>query len=48
MAHAHGHDHHTPPARATSVVHGKFTDREAKQARRLRMVLGLVGGFFVL
>src|ERR1700722_18212923 len=53
----HGHDHgehehhdhgHAPPARATNVVHGQFTSREAKQARRLRMVLALVGGFFVL
>jgi cation diffusion facilitator family transporter len=53
----HGHDHaahpdhdhdHAPSARATSVVHGRFTDREAKQARRLRTVLALVGGFFVL
>jgi cation diffusion facilitator family transporter len=58
-AHGHGHDHGehaghdhdhgpAPSARATSVVHGTFTEREAKQARRLRMVLGLVGGFFVL
>ncbi len=45
--HDHGHDH-APPGRATTVMHGQFTDREAKQARRLRMVLGLVGGFFVL
>jgi Co/Zn/Cd efflux system component len=51
--HDHGepvHDdpHDAPVARATKVVHGQFTDREAKQARRLRMVLALVGGFFVL
>ncbi len=32
----------------SKVVHGAFTAGEAKQARRLRMVLGLVGGFFVL
>ena len=48
----HGHDHDptasAPTARATTVVHGQFTAREAKQARRLRMVLSLVGGFFVL
>jgi cation diffusion facilitator family transporter len=50
--HDHAHDHgpteSAPAARATTVVHGQFTEREAKQARRLRMVLSLVGGFFVL
>jgi cation diffusion facilitator family transporter len=56
MAHGHTHDHdhdhaheHAPAAAPTSkVVHGAYTEGEAKQARRLKMVLGLVGGFFVL
>jgi cation diffusion facilitator family transporter len=30
------------------VAHGEFTAGEARQARRLKMVLALVGGFFVL
>lgn len=30
------------------VAHGEFTASEARQARRLKMVLALVGGFFVL
>jgi cation diffusion facilitator family transporter len=30
------------------IAHGEFTAGEAKQARRLKMVLGLVSGFFVL
>ena len=42
--HGHGHDH----APRSKVVHGAFTAGEAKQARRLRMVLALVGGFFLL
>jgi cation diffusion facilitator family transporter len=46
--HPHGPTESAPAARATTVVHGQFTEREAKQARRLRMVLSLVGGFFVL
>jgi len=46
--HAHHHHEPAPSARATTVVHGQFTEREAKQSRRLRMVLALVGGFFVL
>jgi cation diffusion facilitator family transporter len=29
-------------------VHGTFTPNEARQARRLKMVIGLVSGFFVL
>lgn len=45
--HTHAHDHaHGPPT--SKVVHGDFTEGEAKQARRLKMVLALVGGFFVL
>jgi cobalt-zinc-cadmium efflux system protein len=43
-AHGHGHSH----ALASTVVHGVFTAGEAHQARRLRTVLALVGGFFVL
>jgi cation diffusion facilitator family transporter len=49
--HAHGHAHEADEPRAapsSHVVHGAFTEGEAKQARRLKMVLGLVGGFFVL
>jgi cobalt-zinc-cadmium efflux system protein len=47
---ARGHDHAHGPATslASKVVHGSYTEGEAKQARRLKMVLGLVGGFFVL
>jgi cobalt-zinc-cadmium efflux system protein len=49
---AHDDPHHdapaAPAARATTVVHGKFTEGEAKQARRLRTVVAMVGGFFVL
>jgi cobalt-zinc-cadmium efflux system protein len=41
---SHDHDH----APRSKVVHGQFTTGEAKQARRLRMVLALVGGFFLL
>lgn len=43
QAHAHAHDD-APPS---SVVHGQFTPGEARQARRLVMVLALVGAFFV-
>jgi cation diffusion facilitator family transporter len=42
--HAHGHAH----AHGTPVVHGAFTPGEARQARRLGMVLGLVSGFFAI
>ena len=47
--HDHGHDHPhvTPPSRAP-VAHGQFTPGEAKQARRLKMVVGMVSAFFVL
>jgi cobalt-zinc-cadmium efflux system protein len=41
----HDHDHGQPASR---VVHGAFTANEARQARRLGMVLALVGSFFVL
>jgi cobalt-zinc-cadmium efflux system protein len=49
-AHPHHPDHaHAHPSVApASVVHGEFTAGEARQQRRLKMVLGLVGGFFVL
>jgi cation diffusion facilitator family transporter len=47
--HDHGHDHsHEAPFASAPAAHGKFTAGEAKQARRLKMVLALVGGFFVL
>ncbi|HZU83204.1 MAG TPA: cation diffusion facilitator family transporter, partial [Polyangiaceae bacterium] len=49
--HDHGHDHGGPgghESRESSVVHGSFTAGEARQARRLGMVLALVGSFFVL
>src|SRR5271170_2928015 len=46
--HGHAHDHGTPTGPASKVVHGTYNEGEAKQARRLKMVLGLVGGFFVL
>jgi cobalt-zinc-cadmium efflux system protein len=45
--HAHGHAHEHPPPSGPPAP-GVFTPGEAKQARRLKMVLGLVGGFFVL
>jgi cobalt-zinc-cadmium efflux system protein len=46
-AHTHDHHHgaHEPAARSR---HGAFTPGEARQARRLRMVLALVATFFVL
>lgn len=49
----HDHSHGPSGAHAASppsstVVHGDFTPGEAKQARRLRMVLALVSAFFVL
>lgn len=47
--HDHGHDHpQEPPLSSGRALHGAFTPGEAKQARRLKMVLGLVGSFFVL
>jgi cation diffusion facilitator family transporter len=39
------HEHAAIP---TTVVHGTFTPGEARQARRLATVLGLVSAFFVL
>jgi cation diffusion facilitator family transporter len=42
----HAHEHAAPIP--SSVVHGAFTPGEARQARRLAMVLALVSGFFVL
>jgi len=46
---AHDHHHEAPrPASGTRVVQGAFTPNEARQARRLGMVIALVGGFFVL
>jgi cation diffusion facilitator family transporter len=46
--HAHGHDHASDadehPAHAHA--HGAFTPREARQAKRLAMVLGLIAFFF--
>lgn len=53
-AHAHEHDdghaHDDAPARGrrASSLTGSFTPGEARQARRLMMVLALVGVFFVL
>jgi cation diffusion facilitator family transporter len=48
--HAHDHAHDDAPVEpgAPGSAHAPYTEGEAKQARRLRMVLGLVGGFFVL
>ncbi len=55
--HGHGHGAHPGHAhregtgledrRSTPAVHGSFTTREARQARRLGTVLALVGTFFV-
>jgi len=42
----HAHEHAAPIP--SSVVHGAFTPGEARQARRLATVLGLVSAFFVL
>jgi cobalt-zinc-cadmium efflux system protein len=42
---SHAHEHAPIPS---SAVHGSFTPGEARQARRLATVLGLVGAFFVL
>jgi cation diffusion facilitator family transporter len=49
-AHQHSHDHapgqeHAP---VPPAARGEFTEGEAKQAGRLKMVLALVGGFFVV
>lgn len=44
----HAHEHAPPAPVASSVVHGSFTPGEAKQAKRLATVLGLVSAFFVL
>ena len=51
--HDHDHEHdqhrdHEHPPSSAPVIRGSFTPGEARQARRLKMVLGLVGGFFVL
>ncbi len=48
----HRHEHarahvHRPPGDVRGA-NGAFTEREARQARRLRTVLVVVGGFFVL
>jgi cation diffusion facilitator family transporter len=50
---AHLHDGHLHvdehgPAEGSRVVHGAFTASEARQARRLGIVLALVSAFFVL
>jgi cobalt-zinc-cadmium efflux system protein len=52
--HDHGHDHdHQPTRQEKAASHdyaptGKFTASEAKQARRLTIVLTLIATFFVL
>jgi cobalt-zinc-cadmium efflux system protein len=45
--HAHAAHEHAAPI-PSGVVHGSFTPGEARQARRLATVLGLVSAFFVL
>jgi cation diffusion facilitator family transporter len=45
-SHVHAHDHGSPGA--SRVVHGAFTPGEARQARRLGIVLAMVSAFFVL
>jgi cobalt-zinc-cadmium efflux system protein len=51
-AHEHGHSHARLHERAATpssgVARGVFTSSEAHQMRRLRTVLAIVGGFFVL
>lgn len=54
MAHSHaGHDHDHAPVTlpsaggAPAARHG-FTAKEARQARRLSMVVAIIGGFFVV
>ncbi|MGH7440940.1 MAG: cation diffusion facilitator family transporter [Polyangiaceae bacterium] len=46
--HAHGHDHHHDQAPAPRGPSGAFTAGEARQARRLTTVMGLVATFFGL
>ncbi|HEX3345453.1 MAG TPA: cation diffusion facilitator family transporter [Polyangiaceae bacterium] len=46
--HAHAHAGADVPAPSAPAASGGFTPSEAKQARRLKMVLCLVGAFFVL
>ncbi|MGO9837906.1 MAG: cation diffusion facilitator family transporter [Polyangiaceae bacterium] len=48
--HGHGHEHvhETVKVLASGAMHGGFTPGEARQARRLLMVLGLVSAFFVV
>jgi cobalt-zinc-cadmium efflux system protein len=58
MAHSHGaheyahrandHQHAHGHGPSSDLAPGTFTDREARQARRLATVLAIVGGFFVL
>jgi cation diffusion facilitator family transporter len=44
--HAHGHAHDADEHPAHAHAHGEFTPREARQAKRLGMVLGLIAVFF--
>lgn len=44
-SHDHTHTHEAPPSGSRA---GGFTAREAYQAARLRLVIGLIGGFFVV
>jgi cation diffusion facilitator family transporter len=46
--HAHDHAHEKAPAYRSPNPTGHFTDKEARQAKRLTIVLVLVGCFFVL
>jgi cation diffusion facilitator family transporter len=46
--HDHEHDHAPASSDASGAVVGAFTPREARQARRLAIVLALVSGFFVI
>jgi cation diffusion facilitator family transporter len=46
--HEHRHHHAHPHAPSSRVVYGAFTPGEARQARRLKMVLALVAAFFLL
>jgi cation diffusion facilitator family transporter len=47
-AHEHEHDHGRAVPDASGAVIGAFTPGEARQARRLAIVLALVSGFFVV
>jgi cation diffusion facilitator family transporter len=47
-AHRDLHAHESAVGGRSRVVHGAFTPGEARQARRLGVVLALVSGFFVL